>query len=190
MQSNIHSSQNQPNPRCHVTQEELDAEALFLAKMSPEDRCLFENHGNNRFEPIFIDRVFYIYQCQGRGNNGKQRAPNVQAVVRVINMALSLDRGLEISLLNETTNQKQIVRNQPSRLFDFPIFIWVPCSVGVKTKLITRQNGEKHLESSFGVYVKAANKAAFYSNKNFYAETPKGMRELYPEHDWTSDLNG
>jgi len=165
------------------------AEAAQAAKMSPDDKAMFEKHGYNRFECAFHNRVFYIYQCAGRDHHNKQRAAKVHAVVRVIDMSLSLARGYEISLLNETTNQKQAVGAIPAKLFDFPIFVSVPCSFAAKQNLVTGPNGEVHWDPVLGLYVKAANKADFYSNKNFYAETPKRMGELYPEQDWRPDLH-
>lgn len=166
---------------------EADSFAAWLKQMPPEEYTAYMKFGHNRAEPIFIDRIFYIYRCTGRGPDNKQRDPVVLATIRVINFAYTLDHGFMVSLLNETTNEKQVLKGVPTRLFGFDVFACVPTSFTIKFNQILFDDGRSQFDTSIAIYVKTANKADFYSHKNQYMETPKRMQALYPLLEWRPD---
>ena len=164
----------------------------LVNRMTPEDKELYETFGrgkptgHTRIEIMFIDRVLYVYECMGRGADQAQRPPKVLATVRVINFYHTLDRGSEIVVLNEVTNEKQTIGHMPVKLFGFPVFVSIPCSFTMRWNLIN-VNGCDQWDSSWAVYVKAANKSEFFSKGNVYVESPKTMRMLYPKQNWAPD---
>ena len=169
--------------------DEKESFAAWFAQMAPDAQAQFAKFGHNRAEPIFIDRIFYLYKCMGRGNDPQksQRPPEVLAVIRVINFAYTLDKGFMVSLLNETTNEKQVLMGIPAKVFGFDVFACVPTSFTIRFNQIVWLDGRKQFDTSLAIYVKTANKADFYSYKNFYLETPKRMASLYPGIDWRPD---
>lgn len=169
--------------------DERESFAVWLKQMPPDEHELYQSLKHNRAEPIFIDRVFFIYKCMGKGSDQKQRAPEVLAVIRVINFAYTLDRGFMVSLLNETTNEKQTLTGIPTKIFGFNIFANVPTSFTLKFNQLLWDDGRTQFDTSIMIYVKTPNKADFYSYRNVYMETPPRMAALYPDGDWVPDRN-
>ena len=167
--------------------DEQDSFAAHLQRMSPEDLALYQSFGNNKAETIFIDRVLYLYKCMGRGSDNKQRDPEVLAKIRVNNFYFNLENGFTVSLLNETTNEKQVVTGVPAKLFGFDVFACVPTSFTIKFNKILWDNGRSNFDASLILYIKAKNKADFFSYRNLYLETPPRMAALYPLQEWAPD---
>lgn len=166
---------------------EKESFAVWLQEMPDAEREAYMSLKHNRAEPIFIDRVFYIYKCEGKGSDGKQRAPTVLAMIRVINFAYTLDKGFMVSLLNETTNEKQILTGVPTRVFGYDVFACVPTSFTLRFNQLLWENGKTQFDTSIAIYVKTSNKADFFSYRTVYIESPKRMAELYPLLDWAPD---
>jgi len=169
-----------------VLTEKESFDELFN-RMTATDQAQHKKFGNNRAEPVFIDRVLYIYKCMGKDRFNEQRPPEVLAVVRVINMSLTHSEGAMVTLLNETTNQKQVITTQPVKLFGFDVYGCVPTSVGVRHFAITSPTGELNFDTSLVLYLKQANLATFHSYRNIYIQTPGQMQNLYPHQDWAPD---
>lgn len=159
------------------------------AKMLPEDRTRYLELKDNRYEQVFIERIFYIYKCMGRDSKNNQRPPEILAKFRVINFAHTLDQGFLVSLLNETTNKKQVLNAVPAKLFGFDVFGSMPVSTKLRFNQLIHDDGRSHFDTTVGIYIKATNKADFYSNKCTYVETPNRMAALYPGRDWGEDRN-
>lgn len=162
--------------------------ALMLT-LPPEQQVQYEKFGHMKAEPIFLDRILYIYKCTGKDKVGQQRAPEVLAMVRVINIQFTPGEGFLISLLNETANEKQVVTCTPAKLFGYDVYASVPTSVGLKLSLLAFDDGRSHFDASLVLAVKTANRSTFNSYRNIYMEAPSGMRTLYPNQNWAPDLN-
>jgi hypothetical protein len=171
---------------------EAESFQKLLSKLSPEDQLLFDEFGRGkqsghfRVEPVFIDRVFYLYECMGRNREGKQLPPKVHGLLKVINMHFTLDRGFEVTLLDEISNTKQVVGHQPAKLLSRPVFVSVPNSFTVRWNLL-EIDGKESWDAALVLYIKCGNKSEFFSKGNFYLETPAKMRSLYPEIEWAPD---
>lgn len=166
---------------------EADSFAAWLRQMPAEQHAEYMKFGDNRFEPLFIDRILYLYKCMGRGANNQQRPPEVLAVVRVINFSYTLDQGFLVVLLNETTNEKQVLTGVPAKVFGFNVFASVPTSFTIRFNQILWDDGRTQFDTSAGMYVKTSNKSSFYSYRNHYFEPPKKMQALYPDQEWRPD---
>ena len=171
-----------------------EAESLqkLLSKMPPEDRLMFEEFGRGkptghfRVEPVFIDRVFYMYQCSGKDRFGKQLPPKVCGLFRVINLHFTLDQGFAVTLLDELSNTKQVIGHKPTKLLGKPVFVSVPNSFTVRWNLL-EVDGKETWDAALVLYIKCGNKSDFFSKGNYYLETPARMRSLYPEIEWKPD---
>ncbi len=160
---------------------------LLVSRMPEPDKGLYEGYGHTRVEPVFLDRVFYVYRCEGKDPDGKQRPPSIRAIIRVINFSYSVDKGFMVHLLNETTNEKQTLTVKPERIFGYGIFASVPVSLGLRYSQVLLKDNTEVWDTAVVIVLKTANKADFFSKGNYYMEAPKRMAELYPGNDWAPD---
>ncbi len=158
---------------------DADNAAALAADIQKDDRADFDSFGHNRLESAFVDRVFIVYECQGRaGAKDIQRPPKILTVVRVTGFNANYATGCEIKLLDEANNRSMTVGHVPTRLFDYPIFVAVPPRLTIKWD--AQFMGDKLVRSLlFVMFVKCRNKAEFFSKGNTYMETPNRLRDLY-----------
>lgn len=156
----------------------------ILARMTQAEQDYWYSLKHNQYQTVFLDRVFYIYRCAGKDRDNKQRAPEVLGLVKVINFHFDLAHGFSISLLNEMSNQKQVVTVIPAKLFGFDVIVRVPPSFSLKTNIVRARDGTENLDHSAGLYVKTSNKPEFYSKGVTYMNTPQEMARLCPDQNW------
>ncbi len=151
-----------------------------LVKRLPEsDQAEWHKFGHLRVEPAFQDRLLAVYQACGKDHRGEQRAPKIHSIVRVISFVARDDTGCVMRIENQETGETMEVGHIPRKLFGFPIFIAVPPLFTLRWDL--REHRGKMLRSlSYLLFLKARNKAEFFSKGNYYAETPNHLRDLYP----------
>lgn len=156
-----------------------DNEASLVADIAQEDRNDYRSFGHNRVVSAFLDRVLIVYECLGRDSRDVQRPPKVITTVRITNVRMSYDVGVEVQVLDEVNNRSLWFGHVPKRLFDFPLFVAVPPRMSIKWD--AQIMGDKLVRSLlFAVFVKSRNRSDFFSRGNIYAETPNTLRELYP----------
>ena len=169
-----------------ILDDKASLESL-VRRMPTDEREAYERLKHIRSETIFLDRVFYVYKCTGKGSNGLQLPPQVLANVRVINFGYVHDKGFLVSLLNEDTNEKQVLDGTPAKIFGYDVYANVPCSFSLKHNEIVFDDGRANFDTSVVIYVKTSNKADFYSKGTTYMETPPRMAALYPLQEWAPD---
>lgn len=158
---------------------DLDNAAALVADMVPDDRADYRAFGHNRLESAFVERVFIVYECLGRTSNDIQRPPRIITTLRVTNVRMTFDAGVEVQLLDEVNNRSMWFGHVPKRLFDFPLFASTPPRMTIKWD--AQFMGDKLVRSLlFAILIKSRNKASFLSKNNIYAETPNTVRDLFP----------
>ncbi len=172
------------------SQKYLDSEASLqelLTHMAPAAQAEWEAFGHLRVEPAFQDRVFVVYQASGKTSGGGQKPPVVHTTIRVLSFIARDETGCTVRLLNEVTNDELEVGHVPKKLFNYPIFVAIPPLFTLRYD--ARQHAGRVMRSlSYLLFVKARNKADFFSKDNFYMETPNRVRLLYPGVDLKLDL--
>lgn len=158
---------------------DADNAAALAAEVNPEDRADFKLFGHNRLESAFVDRIFIVYECQGRNTKNIQLPPKILTTVRVVGFRGDYTSGFEVKFLDEVTQETMTIGHVPKRLFDYPIFVAIPPRLTVKWD--AQFMGDKLVRSLlFAILVKARNKATWFSKGNVYMETPNVLRDLYP----------
>ena len=167
---------------------EQDNLADLLRHMPEEDQRQWERYGHLRVEPAFADRVLIAYQAAGLGSGGKPPAPDVLAKLRVISFHADEGEGCSSRLLNETTNEMQLVTAVPAPIFGYPVFISIPPHFALRWDA-REYAGEVKRSLMWVFLLKARNKSSFMSRGNIYVETPNVLRKLYPNVEFDEDLS-
>lgn len=173
-----------------VAEKYLDQEASnrdLVERMPREDREAWIKFGHLRIEPAFQDRVFVAYRAEGKGHDQRQLPPTILGQIRVLSFVARDESGCTVRLLNETDNTTQEVSHIPQRIFNLPIFMAVPASFTLKWDAHVR-NAQVERSLSYLLFIKARNKAEFFSRGNVYLETPKKFKALYSHLDLKLDL--
>lgn len=173
-----------------VDQKYLDPEesqSELLTHLDEQTRQEYEGYGNNRIEAAFQDRVFIVYQATGRDGKNVQRPPDFIAKLRILSFIARDENGCVMRLLNEEKNQIEEIGHVPKKIFGFPIFISIPQSFTLKWDA-HEHFGRMQRTLSYVVYIKARNRADFFSRGNFYCETLNKMKELYRHLDLNIEL--
>lgn len=167
--------------------DERETFAALIIQMNAADQKQYESFGNNRAEPVFLNRSFCLYESSGVDSHGDPAQPKILGKVRVANMRFSMADGFEVVFEKEDgTNviQSQPVAGVPQKLFGLPIFASVPCSFGLKRNHVVHTSGYTRFDISAVVYLKTTNRADRYHAGDIQLETPAKFRRLYPESKW------
>lgn len=171
---------NVPTPQSRGTPflERADSLEDLVAQMPPQGKKDWDTFGHMKSLPAFQDRVFYLFQATGKGNNGIQRPPKIITTLRVVSFVATDAVGCVIRLLNDQTHQTQEIGHVPTRVFGYPIFMMVPPTFMLKWGA-QEYKGQTKRSLHYILLAKTRNKAEFFSKDNYYLETMNEMRKLY-----------
>ena len=98
--------------------KEAHQDAL-LATLTPEDYQAYQSLKHTRAEPCYRGRMFVVYEmAQGRCV--------VRDQVEVLDFVCDDQDGASTELRSRTTGKRMKISYRPARLFDFPIYVWMP----------------------------------------------------------------
>jgi len=165
-----------------VKEKELFKE---IVGMMPDNQAKeFDKLTYMKIEMCFKGRVFIVYSPRGmrpgQTKLGEQKSPRILTTIKVVDLAVSLEEGSKMTLLDETTGQEIYVRHVPRKLFNYPIYVSLPAEMTLR---ITekRRTGERLGDITFPMLSKTGNKPETYTVDNVYLDTPNKFKELYPE---------
>lgn len=155
--------------------------ADLVTHMDEDDQRQFNSFGDLRLEAAFVNRVFIVYKPQGLTAPGKHKDPQVVTMVKIVDFSADARNGCKAVLRDEQHGQEMTITHVPRKVFNYPIYASIPARVELKWDARTLPEGRVWRSLSFAMLVKSKNKAGFYSQGNFYMESPNTFRKLYPD---------
>lgn len=153
--------------------------ADLVSQMSPTDALAYEAFGHLRADPGFVGRIYVLFRPTGLTKEGQHREPEIIGQVRIVDWVSSAAGGSTITFEDMSSGETMKVGHVPRRLFDYDIFVSAPPYGRVRWE--GRRVGEVVKRSMlFSLLIKTAVRSSFYSKSVTFCESPKCLKELYP----------
>jgi hypothetical protein len=153
-----------------------DRAAHLLSCMPEDDARRYERFGHLQYVVGFVERIFVVYKMAKDSTD----CPTLLSKLRVMTIKVDHRLGLTCLLRDEDGSSEMVVTHVPQRVFRYPLYISIAADTGLRWRARV-VNGREQCDVSFGLLVKAKNKADFRSVGNVYMETPNNYRRLFPQ---------
>jgi len=158
---------------------EKDNLADLIARMSPDDRQLYESFGHVWTDAAFVNRRFFVVKTAGKRRDGTPNPPEVLGSIRVIDFHCDAKIGSTCTLMDDKSSRTLQVGYVPVKLFRFPVFVSIPVYQGVKWEAKEQADGRYTRSLVWGICFKQQSSIKFYNRDNVSVLTPNQYQQAF-----------